>query len=103
MDATKMPVACRLSSAQLREREASLIAEFKAGVTEVEELAEGLRFHLPGVEKWFTVVAKLMAAERECCPFLEFELRAEAGRGPITLVIAGPVGTKEFLRGLFLG
>jgi hypothetical protein len=102
MDAANIPVACRLSSAQLRKREASLIAEFKAGVTSVDDLPEGFRFELSGEEKSLTLVAKLVAAERECCPFLHFELRAAADRGPITLSITGPVGTKEFLRGLLV-
>jgi hypothetical protein len=37
-------------------------------------------------------------AERECCPFLAFELVAKPNQGPLIVRVTGPAGTKEFLR-----
>jgi hypothetical protein len=43
-----MPIACGLTSAELREREATLLAQFKSAVTETEELPDGYAFRVPG-------------------------------------------------------
>jgi hypothetical protein len=39
-----------------------------------------------------------MVAERECCPFLTFEMSALPKMGPVIVRVVGPAGTKEFLR-----
>jgi hypothetical protein len=97
------PVMCTLSGAELREREASLLARFKSGIIAVEELGDGYAFRVPGDKEWFLFVSELMAAERECCKFLTFELRADPQMGPLTVRITGPQGTKEFLKSTFFG
>jgi hypothetical protein len=43
-----IPVACCLSAAELREREATLLAQFRSAVITTED---GYAFHLPGNEK----------------------------------------------------
>ena len=93
-----MPIACCLTSAELREREATLLAQFRSGVIETEELRDGYAFRLPGDGKWIETIAKMIVAERECCPFLTFELVAQPNRGPVIVRVSGPAGTKEFLK-----
>jgi hypothetical protein len=44
------------------------------------------------------MIAKMIVAERECCPFLTFELVAQPNMGPVIVRVAGPAGTKEFLK-----
>lgn len=44
----------------------------------------------------FEDVARFVANERRCCPFLDFEIAAEAA-GPVWLRLTGPVGTRAFL------
>jgi hypothetical protein len=44
--------------------------------------------------------SELIVAERECCPFLTFEVIALPNRGPLLVRVTGPDGTKEFLRTL---
>jgi hypothetical protein len=41
---------------------------------------------------------ELIVAERECCPFLAFEMAALPQMGPVIVRVIGPAGTKEFLR-----
>jgi hypothetical protein len=96
-----MPIACRLSDAELREREATLLAQFKAALIATEELPDGYAFRGPGNEQWIAVVAQLIVAERECCPFLTFELTAQPNMGPVIVRITGPAGAKDFLREIF--
>ncbi|HKG93941.1 MAG TPA: hypothetical protein VKA84_18675 [Gemmatimonadaceae bacterium] len=42
-------------------------------------------------------VARFVANERKCCPFLTFTIALAAGGGPLWLQLTGPVGTREFL------
>jgi hypothetical protein len=93
-----IPVACLLSDQELRKREAALLSEFKSFVISAEELENGYAFRLPGDRKSLAVVNELILAERECCPFLTFEFRAEPQMGPLVLRMSGPPGTREFLK-----
>jgi hypothetical protein len=91
-------VACCLTSAELREREATLLAQFRSAVIETEELRDGYAFRVPGDGEWIGLIAELIVAERECCPFLAFEVTALPNMGPVIVRVIGPAGTKEFLR-----
>lgn len=96
--ASGLPVACCLSDAELRNREATLLAQFRSALINTGEIEDGCAFRVPGDRKCLAVVADLILAERQCCPFLTFQLTAEPTMGPVTLRVTGPVGTKEFLR-----
>jgi hypothetical protein len=96
----KLPIACSLTSADLREREATLLAQFRAAIVRTEELQDGYAFRIPGDGDSFRQVAELIVAERECCPFLVFEVSALPNMGPVTVRVNGPAGTKEFLGNL---
>ncbi len=93
-----MPIACCLTSAELREREATLLAQFRSAVIGTEELRDGHAFRVPGDGKWIAIIAKMIVAERECCPFLTFELVAQPKMGPVIVGVTGPAGTKDFLK-----
>jgi hypothetical protein len=96
----KLSTACSLTSAELREREATLLTQFRAGIMKTEELQDGYAFHIPGDGDSIRQVAELIVAERECCPFLVFEVSALPNMGPVTVRVSGPAGTKEFLSSL---
>src|SRR5947209_10001027 len=92
-----MPIACCLTSAELGERAATLLAQFRSAVIETEELRDGYAFRLPGDRKWVAILAKMLVAERGCCPFLTFELVAQPGMGPVIVRVTGPAGAKDVL------
>jgi len=94
----EMPITCVLTSAELREREATLLAQFRSAVIETEELPDGYAFRVPGDGKWIAITAEMIVAERECCPFLTFELVAQPNMGPVIVSVTGPAGAKEFVR-----
>jgi hypothetical protein len=96
-----MPIACCLTSAELREREATLLAQFKSAVIGTEELRDGYAFRVPGDGKWIAMIAKIIVAERECCRFLTFELVAQPNMGPVIVRVTGPACTKGFLKTVF--
>jgi hypothetical protein len=93
-----MPVACCLTSAELREPAATLFAQFRSDVMGTEELRDGYACRLPGDGKRIGLIAELIMAERECSPFFGFEVAALPNREPVTVRGIGPGGTKEFLR-----
>ena len=97
------PIGCSLTTAELHDREAKLLTEFGSGVIETEELAAGYAFCLPGDSKWIKLIAELIVAERECCPFLAFEVAALPNMGPVTVRVTGPAGTKVFLKTVLCG
>lgn len=96
----KIPIACSLTSAEFRDREARLLAQFRSAVIETEELQEGYAFRLPGEGKWIELIAELVVAERKCCPFLTFEMTALPNMGPVILRVSGPADAKEFVRNI---
>jgi hypothetical protein len=92
------PIACSLTTVELRDREATLLARFRSAILETEELQDGYAFRLPGDCEWIGLIAELIVAERECCPFLAFEVDALPNMGSVIVRMKGPAGTKEFLR-----
>ena len=97
-DSGDMPVACRLSDPELRKREATLLSRFKSAVLSTEELPDGYAFGILGNKEEMVLVCELILAERECCPFLTFELTAQPNMGPVSVCLTGPSGTKDFLK-----
>jgi len=86
----EVPVACCLSDEELRNREATLLAQFKSAVVATEQLADGYAFQVPGDKKSLALVLDLILAERECCPFLMFQFTAAPKNGGDYLARDGP-------------
>ncbi|HZQ69030.1 MAG TPA: hypothetical protein VFA68_10980 [Terriglobales bacterium] len=98
----EIPIACGLSDEELRIRETTLLERFKSHVIATRELADGYSFELHGDREVLAMVAEMMAAERECCPFLRFQLTAEPRMGALQLFVTGPFGAKAFLKAHFV-
>jgi hypothetical protein len=45
----------------------------------------------------FEAVARFIANERKCCPFLTFQLTLDAASGPLWLRMTGPEGTRHVI------
>lgn len=91
-------VACRLSETE-RDREWDEVAsEIYAAVEETRELEDGYAFRFPPGDDRARTLADYMLFERECCPFLRFELVLEPHGGPTWLRLRGEDGAKRFLR-----
>lgn len=92
-----LPIACRLLSAKRQAREAELQQEVFGAIQETHELADGYALRFPGEARWLVTLADFIGFERECCPFLRFELHAEQQLGSFWLRLRGPAGAKEFI------
>jgi hypothetical protein len=89
------PIACSLSAGEQSRRLAEIRAVARAGPPAIES-GGAMRFDPdPATREWLEAV---VAAESECCPFLEFELREDAGG--LLLSIAGPDEAKPLVREL---
>lgn len=91
------PISCTLTDAEQVRRQRELQEGLCSGLQEAVRLDDGYALRFPGERRWLERVAALMGFERECCPFLLLELRAEPGAGPIWLRLRGPEGTVDFL------
>jgi hypothetical protein len=74
------------------------LAQFKSAVIEAEERPDGYAFRVTGDGRWIATIAKMIVAERECCPFLTFQFVAQPGMGPVIVSMTDPAGTKDFLK-----
>jgi len=79
-----------------RPAHAALVRRLFAGAVEARmEMADGYAFAFRSDA--FASVARFIENERQCCPFLAFELTISPGEGPLRLRISGPPGTRELL------
>src|ERR1700682_2871661 len=85
MDGVNLPVVCELTGPEFQERRIRVLRKVREAVIEVRELADGYAYRFPANEIWITELASLIALERQCCRFLQFSIRLEAGDGPIWL------------------
>ena len=86
-----LPVVCTLSPEALATRRQGLLAELLAGADAHDELAAaGHRLAFAASDETLTLIARTVAAERNCCRFLRFQITIEPGDGPVTLELTGP-------------
>ena len=97
------PVACSLDDEALRARQGSLLPGLVPHVRAVTETANGFRFEFAPSAELLAKIAAVIAAERQCCRFLRFELIVDPSGRPVTLTLSGPPGTREFLSSLLGG
>jgi hypothetical protein len=74
-----------------------LLAALLQRSTERTELRDGLRLRFTADAQILAQIARTVDAERLCCRFLSFTITVSPDGGPITLDLAGPAGTREFL------
>ena len=94
---TEEPIFCTLTPGQLRKQSDGLLPGLVRRATSVDLLEDGYRLRFDPSSEMLETIAKVMDAERQCCRFLRFELTIMPDGGPMTLVVAGPPGTREFL------
>ena len=107
----EVPVACRLSDEELRNREATLLAQFKSSVVATEQLADGYAFQVPGDKKSLARVLDLILAEPCCASTKKNNSRmpchADGNNGQLELIPAmgfsifnypAPIALRQFLR-----
>jgi hypothetical protein len=97
-----LPIICSLAPGELAARRDGLLPGVAMRAEQVEPVDNGYRLVFSPAPDLLKDIAAVIEAERQCCQFLQFELRIAPGLGPITLMMTGPAGTQEMLAALFL-
>ena len=99
---TELPLACKLTDAELRARREGLLAKARSSVVAASWTDEGLTLEFEGTSAALATVLEVVQVERQCCPFLRFQVDTGPDGRPILLAITGPPGTRAFLESLGL-
>src|SRR5215217_5210998 len=68
------PIVCKLTSKEMQQRKATVIAELKKGLLERKELSNGYRYKFSGDDKSIDRLVTFIETERQCCGFFTFNL-----------------------------
>jgi hypothetical protein len=93
----KVELCCKLTSAELRMRKATVIASLKQQIVDKRELNNGYAFKFPGTDKLLDELVDFIKAERGCCEFFTFDLSVSGDKSEAWLQLTGPEGAKEFI------
>ena len=91
------PVACTLSAEQRRAAGDALLPALAARARMIEPIDAGYSLKFDDDGNVLEAILRVIDTERCCCRFLQFDLTLEPERGPITLKLTGPLGTRDFL------
>jgi MerR family transcriptional regulator, copper efflux regulator len=90
----ELPIACTLSGADQADRAAAWRAVVSDGAAAMDERGARVRLARHAEPE----LRELIAAESECCPFLEFDLRHD-GAG-LRLRVSGPAEARPIIAAL---
>jgi hypothetical protein len=96
METTTKEVTCKLTTTELQNRKATVIAELKALVLEKKELENGFSYKFEGTDEILDKLNDFIKTERMCCDFFTFQITVEDQIA--VLNITGSNGAKEFLK-----
>ncbi|HEY1595818.1 MAG TPA: hypothetical protein VGF74_10520 [Thermoleophilaceae bacterium] len=80
-----VPIACSLSATDARTRKADWERLLRRAATTRTPVAGGTRIALAPLEGVRAELERLVAAERECCPFLDFDVDDAGGVLVVTI------------------
>lgn len=75
-----------------------LITRMLDAIKQVREIDSGYVLRFGSSEQDLLMVSEWIHVERICNPFLRFKMSVESNSGPISVEMAGPTGTQDFLR-----
>ena len=71
-------MACKLTSAEFKERKATVITNLKKEIVETVELKNGIKYAFKDSDETIAMLADFIKTERQCCDFFNFELSVSA-------------------------
>jgi hypothetical protein len=92
-------LSCNLDGipAQERPRYTELFQSLCHAIREKRELPDGYALLLDPAQFTMDQALEWTKLERECCPFLETQVRWDIENGPVWLDLKGPEGVKDFI------
>jgi hypothetical protein len=93
------PIACSLTATEAAARAAQTARIAERALIDRTAVEGGQRLRFAGGQETEAAVREIVAAEAECCPFLEMELRGAGGE--LELDITGPPEAQPIVEALF--
>jgi hypothetical protein len=90
-------LTCTLTSAEMHERKATIIANLQKEMIEKKELTNGYAFKFNGRDEMVDELSSFIKTERECCSFFNFNLSVAGNKSTAWLELTGPEGAKDFI------
>jgi hypothetical protein len=99
-DTQNTPLICNLDVFDSTERETYTqnTASLYQSAQDIREVKNGFEFLFPSTTDIISKLTDFIINERQCCSFLEFNLRIPPNNEPISLLLTCPEGTQEILR-----
>jgi hypothetical protein len=97
---SEIPIACTLGRAELSKRQDELNA-LTQSVREIRQTPDGFALRFDGSTENLIAIAHVIAKERLCCRFLQFQLIVQPDAGPLWLEVSGPDDTPQFILMMF--
>ncbi|HEV8506769.1 MAG TPA: hypothetical protein VGQ53_15265 [Chitinophagaceae bacterium] len=91
-------LTCKLTTPEVRERKATVIASLKRQILLTKELKNGFAYRFAGSDLIVEELATFVVTERACCDFFNFTLSISGNKTEAWLEITGPKGAKDFIR-----
>ena len=91
-------LVCTLTSSEMKERKATVIANLQKELIEKKELKDGYAFKFKGTDAMVDELASFIKTERECCSFFTFNLSIAGDKRTVWLELSGPEGAKDFIK-----
>jgi hypothetical protein len=88
-------IACKLSTPELQQRKATVIAGMRRQILERSTLEDGIAFKFNGTDQMLDELLAFIKTERACCSFFSFTLSIESHH--VWLTICGPEGVNVFI------
>ena len=91
-------VACQLPDEAFKERKATIASTIVSKAILAEEIENGYQFSFSYSEQMLLELAEFINVERQCCPFINFQLVLSSNSNNIVLQLTGAEGTSEFIK-----
>ena len=96
------PISCRLTTPELAARLEEIRAGLLSRVESVARTDAGYRLRLPNTDEIAASVLDFVRFERQCCPFLDFQVTIPAQPRPIDIDLGGDGEVLAFIRAAFV-
>lgn len=90
-------MSCKLTTTELQERKATIIAKLKKSMIDKKELVNGYAYKFKGDDAMVDQLADFIKTERECCDFFTFNISVSGDKSEAWLELKGSEGAKEFI------
>ena len=97
-EARDRQLACRLPDEEQDRQWDDVASEVFAAVEDAREMDDGYAFRFPTGDEWVRTLTEYVLYERDCCPFVQFELALEPDHGATWLRMRGGEDVKRFVR-----